>query len=235
LDKTIIALSLIAVIAAVSTTSIGYYLTSQTNQTQNNPSPTSTPPPTPTPSPTPTPTPTEEPTEPASKSKLAVPEFTLKYVDNSYDVPSSTTTETNPYTGDKTVTTEPGYHVENGTIEVIIKNQEFTPYPIDSQHTISLFYYVSYKGHYAEDWDYYPPSTYGREYSAIFIRQSTSDYTVVQFRAPSEGEMDFRVQAQIGYYTSTTEFIAVPGAPFTTYTFNGEVSGWSSTQTITIP
>ena len=159
----------------------------------------------------------------------------MKFVDNSYDVPSSTTTTTDPYTGEQTVTTEPGYHVQNGTIEVTIKNQEFTPYSIDSQTTISLFYYISYKGHYAEDWDYYPPSTYGREYSAIFIRQSTSDYTVVQFRAPPEGEMDFRVQAQIGYYTSTTEFIAVPGAPFTTYTFNGEVSGWSTTQIITIP
>jgi len=47
--------------------------------------------------------------------------------------------------------------------------------------------------------------------------------------------MDFRVQAQIGYYTSIQEYIGVPGAPFTTYTFNGEVSGWSTTRTITMP
>jgi hypothetical protein len=231
LDKKIIGILLIATLATVVTAGLGYYMSIQSNQPLNIPSPT----PTPTPTPMPTPSPSEKPTEPVSISKPSIPEFTLNYVGNSYDVPSSTTTTTNPYTGEQTVTTEPGYHVKNGTIEVTIKNQEFTPYPIDNQYTISLFYYVSYKGHYAEDWDYYPPSTYGREYTAIFIPQSTSDYTVVQFRAPPEGKMDFRVQAQIGYYTSTTEFIAVPGAPFTTYTFNGEVSGWSITQTITIP
>jgi hypothetical protein len=230
LDK-IAGILLISLLAIVFAVSLSYYILSQPNQTSINPSPT----PALNPSPTPTPSPTETPTEPASIPKPSVPEFTLRFVDNSYYVPSSTTTTTDPYTGEQTVTTEPGYHVYNGTIEVTIKNQEFTPYSIDSQTTISLFYYVSYKGHYTEDWDYYPPSTYGREYSAIFIRPSTSDYTVVQIRAPSEGEMDFRVQAQIGYYTSTTEFIAVPGAPFTTYTFNGEVSGWSTTQTITIP
>ena len=227
MDK-ILGILLITLLAIVTAVSISYYILNQPNQTPNNLSPTATP----TPATTPTPSPSGEPT---SIPKPSVPEFTLKFVDNSYDVPPSTTTTTDPYTGEQTVTTESGYHVKNGTIEVTIKNQEFTPYPIDNQHTISLFYYVSYKGHYAEDWDYYPPSTYGREHSAIFIRPSTSKYTVVQFRAPSEGEMDFRVQAQIGYYTSTTEFYAVPGAPFTTYTFNGDVSGWSNTQTITIP
>jgi hypothetical protein len=227
LDK-IAGILLITLLAIVFAVSISYYALNQPNQTPNNPSPT----PTPTPATTPAPSPSEEPTSIPTPS---IPEFTLKYVDNSYDVPSSTTTKTDPYMGEQTVTTVPGYHVKNGTIEVTIRNQEFTPYSIDNQHTISLFYYVSYKGHYAEDWDYYPPSTYGREYSAIFIPQSTTDYTIVQFRAPPEGEMDFRVQAQIGYYTSSIEPVIIPGAPFTTYAFNGEVSGWSSTQTITIP
>ena len=165
--------------------------------------------------------------------KPSIPEFTLKYVDNSYDVPSSTTTTTDPYTGEQIVNTEPGYHVQDKKIEVTIKNQEFTPYSIDGQR-ISLFYYVSSKGHYAEDWSYYPPNTHSRYYAANHIFQSNSDYTVVQLGAPPEGEVDFRVQAQIGYYTSTEDYIGVPGAPFTTYTFNGEVSGWSETQTLTI-
>jgi hypothetical protein len=47
--------------------------------------------------------------------------------------------------------------------------------------------------------------------------------------------MDFRVQAQIGYYDESQSLVPVPGAPFRFYTFIGEVSGWSSTQTITIP
>jgi hypothetical protein len=241
LDKAIIGILLIAIIAIVGTASASYYISKQPSQTQNYSTPTPTPAATPTPTPlptpvvTPSPSPSGEPAKPVSTSKPSVPEFTLNYVDTSYDVPSSTTTTIDPYTGEKTVTTEPGYHVKEGTIEVIIKNQEFTPYSID-ERAISLFYYVSYKGHYTENWDYYPPSSHGRHSTVVTsIPQSNSDYTVVQFDAPPEGEMDFRVQAQVGYYTSSTLAICVPGAPFTTYTFNGEVSGWSSTQTITIP
>jgi hypothetical protein len=64
----------------------------------------------------------------AGASKPSVPEFTLKFIDTSYDVPSTTTTTTDPYTGKQTVTTHDGYHVQNGTIDVKIKNQPFTPY-----------------------------------------------------------------------------------------------------------
>jgi len=171
----------------------------------------------------------------ASITTPSVPEFTLKLADHSYDVPPSTTTTTDPYTGKQTVITHPGYHVQNRTIEVTIKNQQFTPYSIDNQHTIYLFYNVSYKGHYAGDWMYYPSGSYGRNSNAATrIPQSTSDYTVVPFSAPTEGQMDFRVQTQIGYYTESQLYYALPGAPFSIYTFIGEVSGWSNTQTITI-
>ena len=169
----------------------------------------------------------------ASVSKPTVPEFTLKYIDTSYDVPSSTTTTTDPYTGKQTVTTHPGYHVKDGYVEVIIKNQQFTQYSIDN-HQIFLFYNFSSKGHYAEGWTYYPGDSYGREYSPIYITQTTSDYTAHNFSAPPEGKIDFRVQAQIGYYNTKELYIMVPGAPFTELTFVGEVSGWSNTQTITI-
>ena len=169
-------------------------------------------------------------------STSSVPEFTLKLVDNSYDVPSSTTTTTDPYTGEQAVTTHPGYHVENRTVEVTIKNQHFPSYSIDNQHTTNLFYNVSYKGHYEDEWTYYPSGSYARDSTAATdIPQSTSDYTVVSFKAPSEGQMDFRVQAQIGYYNESQLLIPVPGAPFSIYTFIGEVSGWSNTQTIKIP
>ena len=58
----------------------------------------------------------------SSIPKPSVPEFTLKYVDNSYDVPPKTTTSTDPYTNEITTTTIPGYHVENRTVEAVIKN-----------------------------------------------------------------------------------------------------------------
>jgi hypothetical protein len=132
--------------------------------------------------------------------KPSVPEFTVKLIDHPYDVPSSTTTSTDPYTGKQTITTYPGYHVQNRSIEVTIKNQQFTPYSIDNQNTLYLFYNVSYKGHYAGDWTYYPSGSYSRNSDAVTrIPQSTSDHTVVPFSAPTEGQMDFRVQAQIGY------------------------------------
>jgi len=61
-------------------------------------------------------------------SKPSVPQFTVKFVDNSYDVPPSTTTTVNPYTGEKNTITTPGYHVTNRTIEVKVPNQSFTQY-----------------------------------------------------------------------------------------------------------
>ena len=60
--------------------------------------------------------------------KPSVPEFTLKYVDNSYDVAPKTTSSTDPYTGKVTSTTIQGYHVQNRSVEIIIKNQQFTSY-----------------------------------------------------------------------------------------------------------
>ena len=55
----------------------------------------------------------------------SVPEFTVKYVDNSYDVPP--TYGTDQYTG-QTIIIQDGYHVDNRSIQFIIKNQPFAPY-----------------------------------------------------------------------------------------------------------
>jgi hypothetical protein len=161
--------------------------------------------------------------------KPSVPEFTLKYVDNSYDVPPKTTSSTDPYTGKVTTTTVPGYHVDDRTIQIVIKNQNY-------KGNLHLYYNYSYKGHYENDWNYHKIGSYPRDSGPSFYYQSTSDYTVITFGAvPKEGEMDFRVQAQTGYYNETKVYVIIPGAPFSEYTFIGEVSGWSNTQTISIP
>jgi hypothetical protein len=68
--------------------------------------------------------------------KPSIPEFTLKFVDNSYYVPP--TYEINPYTGEN-VMTEEGYHVEKKSIVLKIKNQPFTHY-YDNGTSIGLFY-----------------------------------------------------------------------------------------------
>ena len=59
----------------------------------------------------------------SSITKPSVPEFTVKLMDNSYDVPAHNYTD--PYSGKNT--TYAGYHVYNATIDITIKNQAFTP------------------------------------------------------------------------------------------------------------
>jgi hypothetical protein len=163
----------------------------------------------------------------AAIPKPSVPEFSLKIVDHSYDVPSSTTTKTDPYTGEKTVTIHHGYHIENKSVEIQTKNQPFKPYQ-EGATSIGLCYNISYKGHYEDTWKYYWCYDYD-----WFFWQSSSDYTTITPAPllPAKGEVDFRVQAQIGYFINGTPVWPIERV----YTFNGQVSGWSDTQTISSP
>jgi hypothetical protein len=173
----------------------------------------------------------------SSITKPSVPEFTLKFVEHSFDVAPTTTID--PYTG-KNVTIQAGYRVQNRSIEVIIKNQPFTPYEDSNGNYIDLYYNVSSKGHYENNWYYYPP--YLRQLPIIAL---DNDYTVLSFGLDvyyndqyafwlgdisAGGQVDFQVQALVGYYTyplydRTLEYNV----------FTGETSDWSNTQTLTIP
>ncbi len=159
----------------------------------------------------------------------SVPEFSLKYVDNSHDVPTTTTSTTDPYTNKTTIITNPGYHVEEFNIEVTIKNQPF-PSTIDG-NTSNLYYIVQSKGHY-QNWTEFNTRI---EVPTNLPAQSSSEYTVLKFPAnyPSEAEVDFRVKAILGYtYTYPNPDRIIP--PFVS-DFIYRSSDWSSTQTITIP
>jgi hypothetical protein len=82
--------------------------------------------------------------------KPSTPGFSLRLIDNSYDVPPTTTV--NPYTG-KTETSG-GYHVEGYLeIDIKIKNHPFTQY-VDTAtgKAVGLFYQVQTKGHFSKDW-----------------------------------------------------------------------------------
>ena len=170
-----------------------------------------------------------------SVSAQSVPEFTLKYVDYSYDVPSTTTSTTDPYTNETTTTTVPGYHVENKTVEATIKNNLGASY-----------YNFRYKGHYEEEWSYYPsdPDSFGgyNHYDAYSVpcQASTSDYTVISLyflpeSVPVGGEIDVQVQALFGDYRAVPygHFFPLP-APTYDFYFEGTTSGWSETKTLTI-
>jgi hypothetical protein len=198
--------------------------------------------PTPSPSPSPEPSPTPTPTPPASITTPSVPEFTMKYVELSYEVPPEYGID--PYTGEKVVTQE-GYHVENQSVVFKIKNQSFTPYNDTSGNNICLYYNFRFKGHYVDDeWQYYPFSESGqgtRRYSAMFyvlidsspkLAASNSEYTEIIFSLPFllgesppvGSQIDFQVQALIGHIDSE-------GSGY--YSYTGQTSDWSSTYTIT--
>lgn len=169
-----------------------------------------------------------------SVSPPSVPEFTLEYVDNSYDVPP--TYGIDQYTG-KSIITEEGYHVDNRTIEFTIKNQPFTSYVDASGNNIKLYYNFRFKGPYGNEWSYYPDTShsYGL-YTGFFpdTSASNSDYTIITVNLRSLGipigsQVQFQVQAIIGYiHRSYTGMLA---GDF--YGFTGERSDWSETKTLT--
>jgi hypothetical protein len=168
--------------------------------------------------------------------KPSVPEFTLRIVARPYDVPPTATID--PYTG-KTVITQGGYHVENKSIDVVIKNQPFMLYTANGSEA-NLYYQIQFKGHYTDDWQFYWPNAIGYTDN---IPQSGGDYTVIsvpigsdgvhagsETNFPEAGKVDFRVKALIGSFT-----LIPHGNLFSDrIEFNGEEGDWSNTQTITI-
>jgi hypothetical protein len=157
-----------------------------------------------------------------SMPKPSVPEFTVKLADHSYDVPPSTTTTTDPYTGKQTVTTQHGYHVENKTIDITIKNQPFVP----PDNLTNLYYDVRVKGHFGENWtELYSYSVDGGNGLRL---QSASENTVISTPQdyPADGQVDFQVEAVI----ATIHPLCNTNFAYWEY----ETSGWSNTQTITI-
>jgi hypothetical protein len=182
-----------------------------------------------------------------SISKPSVPEFSVRIVAYPYDAPAKTTTTIDQYTGKETTTTQPGYHMENKSIEIIIKNPPFTPYTLtthtgynretgesytyESSNTINLYYDIDVKGHYGTDWTSVG-STPSYSESPQSNAQLDSEYTVITIKAndyPNDAVLDFRVRALIGHYVPYWRSMIV-----TRYDFYGQESDWSDTQTLTI-
>jgi len=179
-----------------------------------------------------------------------VPEFTVKYVDYSYDVPP--TYGINQYTGHN-VTIQAGYHVDNRTMVFTIKNQPYTSYNDSSGNYITLYYNFRFKGHYGDEWTYYPFAGVQTTHSwggysgtgnlSPKYPASNSDYTVISINLgtltsypagtqpiPDGSQVDFQVQALIGHIDPIPSGLLAGDF----YNFTGESSDWSNTQTITI-
>ncbi len=171
-----------------------------------------------------------------SITKPSTPEFTLKYVDRSYDVAPVTTAKTDPYTGEKTTTTTPGYHVGMKTIEATIKNPSGVSY-----------YNFRWKGHFEDGWHYEPfnpnaslPYFLSDSFSVPY-QASTSTYTVTDLRlyyelqSITKGEIDVQVQSLYGTFRAEPYVHVIDvGGPTYDFYFEGTASDWSSTQTIEI-
>lgn len=179
-----------------------------------------------------------------STPKPSVPEFTVSVTDHSYDVEPTTTTTTDPYDGQITTTTTPGYHMVNGSIEISIKNQPFTQYYNSDGFPIKLYYHIRAKGYDPVYWNYIP-------YLGSYLPATNSTYTTVTLAYSNtwfqtgggfnsyrpDGTLDFQVEAFIGYKNVTNihpwNLMTRQEDLLTEYV--GQTSGWSDTQTVTIP
>ncbi len=118
--------------------------------------------------------------KPASAiTKPSAPEFTARFVDNSYDV--QPTYSYDSYSG-KNVIVENGYHVQNKTIELKIKNQGFSSYYDSSGNLLTLYYLVQTRGHFGGSWWYINDGYYGPANPFIGgVSELTEDVTTLIF------------------------------------------------------
>lgn len=185
----------------------------------------------------------------------SVPEFTLRLVDLSYDVPAvSPTYTTDPYTGEKTLQDagHVGYHVDNRSIELSITNQQLS-FPNSSYH---LYYDVQTKGHFDQRWSELYPSYQGAlgptgSGEITFVSsnapaESNSEYTVLLYSAvnppnsaafyPLNAQVDFQVAAVVGHDSQVylPPLISIMSGQYYPASAFDAMSDWSSTQTINV-
>ncbi|MCW4017284.1 MAG: hypothetical protein NWF00_01150 [Candidatus Bathyarchaeota archaeon] len=160
----------------------------------------------------------------AQTTTPSAPEFTVEFEAHPYEEPPIY--EIDQYTGEN-VTVREGFHVENQSAVVTIKNQPF----VSSFNGITYYlrYFVWVKGHFGEKWTNF-----------CSLDQSSSEKTVCSksIDYPSGAQLDFRVMAAVSH---SYEEYEPPVPPFSitgqyvTRNATDATSEWSNTQTITIP
>jgi hypothetical protein len=168
------------------------------------------------------------------------PEFTVKYVVNSYTVPP--VYETDPYTGNQKVVQYSQY-VENKTVYVLIKNQPFTSFTVDDNHTALLYYNIMWKGHFEDYWHTY--YNYAQKLE-IYSQDNEKAYTEIPILTggsiPGKGEIDFKLQVLVGYikYTHDVDpenyhLLSDITGYYDRYSFFGNEYNGTIIQTLSIP
>jgi hypothetical protein len=166
--------------------------------------------------------------------KPSVPEFAIRPVGPSFDIPP--TYSFNASNGLFDV--NEGYHFEFSTVEVVIKNQAF----INQTNVDHLHYSVRLKPHNYPDsyWhELFNPNLDG------FPIQSSSNYTIIpiavegatelQYQIPTGATTDIQVKAMIGHIERGFNANATNQLEMYPYIFVGQTSEWSNTQTVTLP
>jgi hypothetical protein len=142
---------------------------------------------------------------------------------------------TDPYTG-QVLSSTPGRWIQNGSIEITIKNRPCTPYTDENGNYINVYYCYFHKG-YGDGWLGGNSGAMGSSNNMLpyAVYQSDSSYTVItslyyddnRSERPS-AELSFRIQAvERGYFVLKDE-------NFAKWVYEGEGSEWIEF-TITIP
>lgn len=173
-------------------------------------------------------------------AKPSVPQFTLNYTQQSFDV--APTYSINPYTGQSEMT-KPGGSFTAKTVEVAINNQAFVPQHTADGNYTELCYYIRSKGTY-EQWitdTIYEGGNILYYNNSMQIPASSSNSTVLTFPLDrwdwrlkqGGGQIDFQVKAVIAnFYLVRSYDYYIPDWVNSEVIAEGD---WSSTQTLTIP
>jgi hypothetical protein len=162
--------------------------------------------------------------------KPSVPEFSIGIISHPYDIPQ--TTEVDPYTG-KTIITQQGSHVENKSIEVTIKNQDYT-YE-DNGKIYWLVLNVGIKGHFGSEWSY--PFSFDKYITTdTSLKQSSGQYTIAEIpidNYDSDSQLDIQVQALLVHSAEVMHYRHIQGEGELEWGYElVEWSDWSTVQTI---
>ncbi len=166
--------------------------------------------------------------------KPSVPEFTLRFIDSSYDIPA--TTSKDPFNGQQIIT--PSRHVEQWSIEIRIKNVDFIPIKIQDSNNNTIdavfCYVIQWKPRFSDNgwftlfeafYSYLPQSSGAETIRRINMTMPTNNeqFDVSEWSRyiPTDSQLNFRVKAMIG-------------GPNDVYNFKGEESDWSNTQTLNL-
>lgn len=140
-----------------------------------------------------------------------------------------------PSTG-KAVMTKAGYTQLDQWVDVNIGGQPFVRYNNSAGQLISLNYEIRWKGNHDTSWQTVPQGIHFGDAADPWASQAIGCLISVGFKGISSGggaegymalldpnatQIDFQVEAMIGYYNSNDAFV-------------GQSSGWSNTQTLQV-